>query len=65
MGRSVAIVDYGSGNIASLEMAFRAVGAEPVVVRQPSDLVSPDAVILPGVGHFGPASADLHGSGLA
>ena len=65
MGHRVAIVDYGTGNIASLEMALCAVGANPVVVRQPADLVSLDAVILPGVGHFGPASADLHGSGLA
>jgi len=65
MDRHVAIVDYGTGNIASLEMALRAVGAEPAVVRQPTDLASADAVILPGVGHFGPASADLHGSGLA
>jgi glutamine amidotransferase len=65
MGPSVAIIDYGTGNIASLEMALRAVGAVPVLVRQHADLASADAVILPGVGHFGPASAELYGSGLA
>lgn len=65
MSRRVAIVDYGTGNIASLEMALRAVGADPAVVRQPADLDRVDAVILPGVGHFGPASAELHASGLS
>ena len=61
----VGIVDYGTGNIASLEMALVAVGAVPSIVRNPSDLAELAVVILPGVGHFGPASAALHESGLA
>jgi glutamine amidotransferase len=62
---SVGIVDYGTGNIASLVMALDAVGAEAALVRKPSDLSGKSAVILPGVGHFRPASAALHRSGLA
>lgn len=61
----VGIVDYGAGNIASLEMALVAVGAAPSIVRGPADLADLAAVILPGVGHFGPASTTLHESGLA
>ena len=62
---SVGIVDYGTGNIASLVMALDAVGAEAVLVSKPEDLASKAAVILPGVGHFRPASAALRRSGLA
>lgn len=61
----VGIVDYGAGNIASLEMALIAAGGAPKLAREPSDLSSLAAVILPGVGHFGPASAALRDSGLA
>jgi glutamine amidotransferase len=61
----IGIVDYGVGNIASLEMAVIAVGGAPKLARNPSDLASVAAVILPGVGHFGPASVVLHDSGLA
>jgi len=65
MPRRVAILDYGTGNIASLEMALALVDAEAVVASQPTNLASVDALILPGVGHFGPASTALHASGLA
>lgn len=61
----VGIIDCGTGNIASLEMALAAVGAVPSIVRDPADLADLAAVILPGVGHFGSASAALHESGLA
>jgi imidazole glycerol-phosphate synthase subunit HisH len=65
MRLSVGIVDYGTGNIASLVMALDAVGAEASLVSKPEDLVGMAAVILPGVGHFRPASLALHRSGLA
>jgi len=65
MANLVAIVDYGTGNIASLQMALAAVGAKASLVSQASELEAVEAVILPGVGHFGPASAALHRSGLA
>jgi len=65
MARRVAILDYGTGNIASLEMALSLAGAEAVLASQPVNLEGVDALILPGVGHFGPASTALSTSGLA
>lgn len=65
MAHRVAILDYGTGNIASLEMALALVGAEVVLASQPATLEGVDALILPGVGHFGPASLALRASGLA
>lgn len=65
MARSIAIIDYGTGNIASLEMALIVLGVQTALARHPCDLANIDAVILPGVGHFGPASASLVRSGLA
>jgi glutamine amidotransferase len=64
LNRAVAIVDYGTGNIASLDQAFDAIGARAFLASTPSQLHSADAVVLPGVGHFGPASQALAASGL-
>lgn len=61
---AVAIVDYGTGNVASLKAAFRAVGATATLASTPEALQSVDALVLPGVGHFGPASDSLRNSGL-
>lgn len=48
----IALVDYDSGNLRSVEKALRAVGAEVEVVRQPESLARARAVVLPGVGAF-------------
>lgn len=61
---SVAIVDYGTGNIASLDQAFAAIGARSFLAASPAQLQGADAVVLPGVGHFGPASRQLDATGL-
>jgi glutamine amidotransferase len=47
---SVLIVDYGAGNLRSVTRAVARSGASPVVTDKPDDLMSADAVILPGVG---------------
>ena len=60
----IGLVDYGTGNIASLEMALSDLNAASLLVHDPSDLTSVDAVILPGVGHFGPAALALEDSGM-
>jgi imidazole glycerol phosphate synthase glutamine amidotransferase subunit len=62
---AVAIVDYGTGNIASLDQAFGAINATAFLASAPAQLQQADAVVLPGVGHFGPASLALAASGLA
>ena len=60
----VAIVDYGVGNLFSLESSFAAIGAEVVVTRDADVLRSADQIILPGVGAFGDAAEKLRSTGL-
>ena len=55
----VAIVDYGLGNLFSVQRACETVGADATVTSSPADVRSADAVILPGVGAFGDAMAAL------
>ena len=57
----VALVDYGAGNLTSVRKALRAVGADVFVPATPPELRAADAVVIPGVGHFG-ATAALDGS---
>ncbi len=60
----VAIVDYGVGNLFSLNRSLAAIGAKAVVTRDREVLASADRVILPGVGAFGDAARKLRESGL-
>jgi imidazole glycerol phosphate synthase glutamine amidotransferase subunit len=60
----VAVVDYGAGNLVSIEQALTQVGALPRRVRTASDFASAEALIVPGVGAAGPAMARLRRSGL-
>jgi glutamine amidotransferase len=55
----IAIVDYGVGNLASVAKAFRAVGHEARLVRDPARLRDAGAIVLPGVGHFGHCSREF------
>ena len=60
----VAIIDYGAGNIKSVENAVRFLGHEAVLTRDPQVILSADHCILPGVGAFGDAMARLKRYGL-
>ena len=60
----IAIVDYGVGNLFSLEQSFRAIGAEVMVTADPEVLRSADKILLPGVGAFGDAAEKLRATGL-
>lgn len=60
----IAIIDYGAGNIRSVEKAFIHLGAEVTVTRDPEILLSADAAVLPGVGSFGDAMDELRRRGL-
>ncbi len=54
MGGSVAIIDYGSGNLRSAAKAFERQGAEHVwVTSDPGQVRQADHIVLPGVGAFG------------
>lgn len=61
----VVIVDYGVGNLFSLESSFRAIGVETVVSGERAVLEKADKIVLPGVGAFEDASKKLFASGLA
>jgi len=56
----VAIIDYGMGNLRSVQKALETVGAGKVsVVTEPGEITQAHAVILPGVGAFGDAMRNL------
>ena len=48
----IALIDYGSGNLRSVEKALRKVGADVRVVTRPEEIDGARAVVLPGVGAF-------------
>ena len=60
----IAIVDYGVGNLFSLESSFRAIDREAVVTADPQLIRGSERIILPGVGAFGDAAERLKSSGL-
>jgi len=63
MSATVAVLDYGSGNLHSVSRALAHVGADVRVVDKPED-VAGDAVLIPGVGHFGQCARALRAAGF-
>lgn len=49
----IALIDYGLGNLFSVERALQAVKADYQITSKPSDLAKADKLVLPGVGAFG------------
>ena len=49
----ITILDYGAGNLRSVQNTLGAIGAEYTLVRDSAGLSQADKIILPGVGHFG------------
>jgi glutamine amidotransferase len=64
MSLSIAVIDYGAGNLRSIRRALEAAGAEAVVTADPSDVRRADAVVFPGVGAAGASMERLHRLGL-
>jgi glutamine amidotransferase len=62
----IALIDYGSGNLRSVQNALRHEGADPVLISNASGLheAEADAVVLPGVGAFGDCVDGLRSRGL-
>ena len=60
----VAIIDYGVGNLFSLQSSFAAIGAEATVTADKEVLEKADCIILPGVGAFEDAAKKLCSTGL-
>lgn len=61
---SIAIIDYGMGNLHSVEKAVERLGFETKVTADHDAIVGSDGVILPGVGAFGDAMELIRGTGL-
>ncbi len=60
----IAIIDYGMGNLRSVQKAFERVGHAAVVTSDPLELRRATHVVLPGVGAFGDAMQELGRRGL-
>ena len=59
MAEVIALVDYGAGNLHSVENALVRVGAKVTVTADPDVLRAADRIVLPGVGSFGACAAGL------
>ena len=64
MRPTIGVIDYGMGNRRSVEKALEHVGARPVVTSKQAVLGSCDGLVLPGVGAFPTAMANLRSLGL-
>lgn len=60
----IAIIDYGVGNLRSVEKAFHFIGCEAEVTSDRASVLNADAVVLPGVGAFADAMQNLERVGM-
>lgn len=61
----IIIVDYGAGNLKSVEKALLFLGEEVKITSDAKEILAADKIILPGVGAFGDAMEKLNSTGLA
>jgi glutamine amidotransferase len=60
----IAIIDYGVGNLRSVENAFNSLGYNAIVAANPNVILEADKVVLPGVGAFGKSMESLTMAGM-
>ena len=60
----LVIIDYGAGNIKSIQFAFKRLGIEAILSNNPEEIKEADKVIFPGVGEASSAMSKLKESGL-
>ncbi len=60
----IVIVDYGMGNLRSVEKAIASIGASSVISNDPDAIVKADKLIIPGVGAFGDCMKNLRSYGV-
>ena len=56
----IAIIDYQMGNLRSVQKGFENVGHAATITSDAAELARADRIVLPGVGAFGDAIAELH-----
>lgn len=64
MTPTIAVVDYGSGNLHSVARAIARVGGDACVTRDAAEIDAADALVIPGVGHFGACMRAIHRHGM-
>ncbi len=60
----IAVIDYGMGNLRSVQKALEEVGAKTLVTSKPADIKKCDKVVFPGVGAFGDAMKEVRRIGM-
>ena len=49
---AVSIIDYGMGNLRSVQKGFERIGAQAKIINTPQQVADAEAIVLPGVGAF-------------
>ncbi|MBQ9698553.1 MAG: imidazole glycerol phosphate synthase subunit HisH, partial [Acidaminococcaceae bacterium] len=62
--KDIVIVDYGMGNLHSVNKAVALVGGNPVITGDKEVIAAAEKLILPGVGAFGDCMANLEKAGV-
>ncbi|PIX06968.1 MAG: imidazole glycerol phosphate synthase subunit HisH, partial [Flavobacteriales bacterium CG_4_8_14_3_um_filter_35_10] len=62
--KKILIIDYKSGNLFSVNQALTNIGLNVFISSNANDILSADAIVLPGVGAFGDAMKNLHNLNL-
>jgi imidazole glycerol-phosphate synthase subunit HisH len=60
----IAIIDYGMGNLRSVQKGFEKIGAEAVITADPQVVLEADKIVLPGVGAFRDCMSNLEQGGF-
>ena len=60
----IAIINYGAGNIKSVEFALERIGVDAILTDNPNDIIKADKVNFPGVGEATSAMQELKKTGL-
>ncbi len=60
----IAVLDYDAGNLRSAQKALLRAGADALVTRDPAEASGADALVVPGVGHFGQCVRQFRAAGL-
>lgn len=64
MSKTIAIVDYGMGNLFSIQKKLHRLNISHIITSNPDEIRNADKIILPGVGHFGKAMEQINRLGL-
>lgn len=62
--KKIAVIDYGMGNLRSVQKGFEKVGVDAFITDNPEDILSADGVVLPGVGAFKDCMDNLEADNL-